>query len=66
MNISKKCDRCHETYRPVRNSRFGQLCPWCEDDLISLERELSIRCGLRPLNALDIIELNKYWLYRNA
>jgi hypothetical protein len=66
MPISIKCSRCREIYHPTHRSKFGQVCPWCEDDIIKTERELSIKCGLRPLNELDIIELNKYWLYRNA
>ena len=34
--------------------------------MITAERELSFKCGLRPLNELDIIELNKYWIARNV
>ena len=56
-----KCSRCHEKYLPVRYSRMGQICEWCEEDIIALERELSIRCGLRPMTKNDVEELNKYW-----
>lgn len=66
MPISKQCSRCHEAYRPKRRSKFGQICPWCEEDMITAERELSFKCGLRPLYELDIVELNKYWLSRNV
>ena len=66
MPITKKCSRCHETYSSPRRSRFGQICPWCEDSMIMAERELSFQCGIRPLNELDIIEFNKYWLVKDA
>ena len=55
------CSRCHEPYIRIRYSRLGQVCPWCEEDLIALDRELSRKCGLRPLMTHDLLELNKYW-----
>jgi hypothetical protein len=40
---------------------MGQICYWCERDLIEHERELSSKCGLRPMSKVDVEELNKYW-----
>ena len=56
-----KWSRCREDY-DVRtyHSRMG-ICRWCEEDLITLDRELSRQCGLRPMGKLDVDELNKYW-----
>ena len=49
-----------------RRSKFGQVCPWCEEGLIATERELSRKCGLHPLTERDLLELNKYWQRLNA
>jgi len=66
MNPLKKCSRCHEYYTQKRRSRYGQICPWCEENMIMAERELSRKCGLHPLSEADITYLNKYWRYRKA
>ena len=55
------CSRCHDKFVPKFRSRYGQICPWCENDLIASERELSHRCGLQPMSDLDELEFNKYW-----
>lgn len=61
-----KCSRCHEMFVRERRSKFGQVCPWCEESLIATERELSRKCGLHPLTERDLLELNKYWQRLNA
>lgn len=61
-----KCSRCHEKYLPIRYSRMGQICEWCERDLIELDWELSRKCGLRPMTKNDVEELNKYWLKKRG
>lgn len=61
MQKKVKCSRCHEMYIPTYRSRMGQICYWCERDLIELERELSLKCGLRPMTSHDIEALNQYW-----
>jgi len=59
------CSRCHEKFIPKFRSRYGQLCPWCEESLIMAERDLSFRCGLHPMTEQDELEFNKHWLQLN-
>jgi hypothetical protein len=40
---------------------MGQICQWCEENIIAAERELSRKCGLRPMTSHDVEYLNKYW-----
>jgi len=56
-----KCSRCHEMYIRTHHSRMGQICEWCERDLIELDWELSRKCGIRPMTRQDIEYLNEYW-----
>lgn len=55
-----KCSRCKKEYILKYHSKMG-ICPWCEEALIAAERELSRKCGLRPMTKRDVEELNKYW-----
>lgn len=66
MLNQKKCSRCYEYYTQKRRSRYGQICPLCEEDMIMTERELSRKCGLRPMTEEDITKFKKYWRYRKA
>jgi hypothetical protein len=59
------CSRCREEFIQNYKSKLGQICPWCEDDLIALDRELSRKCGLRPMTNMDVQELNRWWLLMN-
>lgn len=61
MQKKVKCSRCHEKFEQIYKSRMGQICQWCEENIIATERELARKCGLRPLTSHDIEELNKYW-----
>lgn len=61
MQKKVKCSRCHEKYFPVHYSRMGQICRWCEEDIIALDKELSRKCGIRPMTWQDVEYLNKYW-----
>ena len=56
-----KCSRCREMFIKMHLSRLGQVCPWCEEDLIALDWELSRKCGLRPMTKRSMLELNQYW-----
>jgi len=55
------CSRCHEKFIPRGYSRYGQICPWCEEALIMAEKELSRQCGLQPMTELDVLNYLKYW-----
>jgi len=55
------CSRCHEKFVPRFHSRYGQICPWCEEALIMTEKELSRKCGLPPMTELEVINYLKYW-----
>ncbi len=59
-----KCSRCHDYFIQTYKSRYGQLCRVCEKNLIAAERELSRRCGLRPMSDMDVFYLNRYWNQR--
>ncbi len=61
-----KCSRCYEDFRQNYKSKLGQICPWCEEDLIALDRELSHKCGLRPMTKMEMEQLNRYWLLMNV
>ena len=61
MQKRVKCSRCHEMFIMTHKSKMGQICEWCEEDIIVLERELSLKCGLRPMTRHDVEELNEYW-----
>jgi len=61
MQKKVKCSRCHEKYIQTYHSKMGQICKWCEEDIIALDKELSRKCGIRPMTRHDVEELNKYW-----
>lgn len=51
----KLCSRCHEKFI-VRHSRYGQICPWCEQSMIAEERDLCRNCGITPMTAREELE----------
>ena len=60
MQTIKLCSRCHENfiYRP---SRYGQICPWCEQSMIDEERDLCRACGIKPMTKREEIEYLRDW-----
>jgi hypothetical protein len=66
MKKTLKCSRCREEFVQNYKSKLGQICSWCEEDLIALDRELSYKCGILPMTKRDIQALNQYWLLINA
>jgi hypothetical protein len=66
MKKTLKCSRCREEFIQNYKSKLGQICPWCEEDLIALDRELSYKCGILPMTKRDIQALNIYWILKNV
>jgi|GEM_PF-3554727 len=61
MNQPTLCSRCHEEFIPRGYSRYGQICPWCEQSMIVEEHDLCHQLGILPMTELDVLNYLKYW-----